>query len=213
MYTIYKLKFKNSDKLYIGQSNNPEVRYRQHINRAKAEGRRYSQRWINKHLVLGEELQMFYIDTAKSKAEADMKERLWIDYYKTLGLILTNLTEGGEGCLGYTHTEESKSKMSAMKKGKSYPHMFKATITPEQQAKMQESCKTSEKYKEAHVRQGKLMGAKNAKSYEIIYPDGSIETIHNLSEWCKENGIGRNNIKYTLNHPTRKYKGFSARNI
>jgi len=43
----------------------------------------------------------------------DQREVFWIEHFKNLGLILTNITTGGKvGSRGYKHTEESKKKIS-----------------------------------------------------------------------------------------------------
>lgn len=45
-------------------------------------------------------------------------ERYWIAYFRSIGCPLTNLTDGGDGTIGYNHSEESKAKMSASRLGK-----------------------------------------------------------------------------------------------
>jgi hypothetical protein len=46
-------------------------------------------------------------------------ERFWIAYFKQMGCQLTNLTDGGEGLLGYRHSDVTKAKISDANKGKS----------------------------------------------------------------------------------------------
>ena len=45
-------------------------------------------------------------------------EIYWIEQFRVWGFDLTNLTEGGEGMLGYYHTNESKEKISKAHKGR-----------------------------------------------------------------------------------------------
>lgn len=55
-------------------------------------------------------------------------EQFWIAYFKTLGAKLTNLTKGGEGCVGYTPTPETLLKMSAVQKGNKYGLKYDSSV-------------------------------------------------------------------------------------
>jgi len=57
-------------------------------------------------------------DTAE---EAKQHEIVLIDCFKSMGYQLANLTNGGDGCNGYRHTEEHKQKMSDRFKGDKNP--------------------------------------------------------------------------------------------
>jgi GIY-YIG catalytic domain/NUMOD3 motif len=48
------------------------------------------------------------------------RERFWIAYYRQLGHRLTNLTEGGEGTLGWTPTDETRENMRRSHLGKKH---------------------------------------------------------------------------------------------
>jgi group I intron endonuclease len=57
--------------------------------------------------------------TAETKEELNALEVYWIDRLAARDTeIGYNITEGGEGTVGYQHTEEAKLKMSVAKKGK-----------------------------------------------------------------------------------------------
>ena len=53
--------------------------------------------------------------------EAKQHEILLISCFKDLGHKLTNLTNGGDGCNGYKHTEEHKRKLAKRVSGKENP--------------------------------------------------------------------------------------------
>jgi hypothetical protein len=53
-----------------------------------------------------------------TEAEALDHEVLLISCMKDMGIELANMTDGGEGATGYQHTEESKAKISKVRKGK-----------------------------------------------------------------------------------------------
>ena len=64
-------------------------------------------------------------DTEK---EAFDHEKLLIASFRDMGFILANITDGGEGCVGFRHTDEVKQRISRLNKGRK--------ITPEQLEKL-----------------------------------------------------------------------------
>lgn len=120
---IYGLVEKNTNKLrYIGKTTDPKRRIRRHINERFMHNT-YKDRWIRKLIDCGEEPELILIDTV-CKTEWQYWEKFYISYYKFIGCLLTNGTEGGDqppSTKGRKHTEESKLKMSITKKGKPIP--------------------------------------------------------------------------------------------
>ena len=107
--------------------------------------------------------------TAETKEELNILETYWIAELNTMDtLVGYNLTEGGEGTVGYVHTDEAKLKMSTAKKGKSLsPEHCKAigraslgrTLSEEAKAKLRAanlgrkvSEETKQKLRDAHKR-------------------------------------------------------------
>lgn len=68
---------------------------------------------------------------------AFLAEMECIDAYRKSGIALINLTDGGEGCSGYSmrHSEEQKAKWSAMRKGSVSPRNG-VKLTEETKAKI-----------------------------------------------------------------------------
>lgn len=66
--------------------------------------------WYRSVIKAGEEPECFVLDTVPVEKLAEC-ERFWIETLKFLGANLTNLTTGGDGCVGYRHTDASKLKM------------------------------------------------------------------------------------------------------
>lgn len=56
-------------------------------------------------------------------------ERYWIAYFTSIGCALTNMTEGGEGSVGYEHSDDAKAKMSRSRIGKTKSDKHKAKIS------------------------------------------------------------------------------------
>ena len=123
MVFIYGLVEKKTNKLrYIGKTTDLKRRFRRHIVERFLHNS-YKDRWIRKLIDNGEELEIILIDTV-SNLDWQYWERFYISYYKFIGCLLTNGTDGGDeppSTKGRKHTEESKLKMSKTKKGKPIP--------------------------------------------------------------------------------------------
>lgn len=123
MYTVYKHINKLNGKVYIGQTALTVERrwrngkgYKIGIFRKAIE--KYG--WDNfEHIIIKEGL---------TKEEANLLESSLIKEYKELGMSY-NITDGGEGALGYKHTEETRKKMSLRNRGKRVPEHVKVMVS------------------------------------------------------------------------------------
>ena len=104
---IYKILNKINGKIYIGQTDKElSKRIAMHINTNKT----YVQRALNKYGVNAFDISI--IDSADTREILHEKEIYWI---KTLDCKVPkgyNLTDGGEGVGGYSHSEETRKKIS-----------------------------------------------------------------------------------------------------
>lgn len=114
---IYKVTTPN-DSIYIGlTSKTLKIRKSGHIRMARSKSNRRLflnplHRAILKH---GNNLKWETIDTEKSYDLLKLLEIKYISSYKKTRNML-NCTIGGDGTLGYSHTDETKLKMKALKK-------------------------------------------------------------------------------------------------
>lgn len=112
---IYMFKNNTNGKAYVGQAEDVEARYKQHIKDSK-----------NKDYVFYKALRKYGIDNFTfSIIEEDIpienineREIFWISEINSKIPNGYNMTNGGEGTHGYNHTEESKQKMREIKLGK-----------------------------------------------------------------------------------------------
>lgn len=76
-----------------------------------------------------ENFECILLEAVETKEDLDAREAYWITTLnsrdKSIGY---NITAGGEGTIGYQHTEEAKKKMSVAKKGKSLTEAHKKAI-------------------------------------------------------------------------------------
>lgn len=120
---VYKITNTKNKKSYIGKTSNsnPMNRWARHLYNAR---NKYSVSYqyqaihkaINKY---GEDNFIFeVIEECETEPESLLREQFWIKHYDSFGKRGYNLTAGGEGSSGFKHSEESRQKMSAMRKGK-----------------------------------------------------------------------------------------------
>jgi len=112
-YTIYKVTNALTGKVYIGFTSNYQNRIARH---------KYNSKYRNQHLYnsirkyglinfIFEEIYQSW-DYIHCK---NIMEPFFIKEYNSL-VFGYNLTKGGEGCLGYTHTYKTKLKLSTIDK-------------------------------------------------------------------------------------------------
>ena len=99
---------------YIGKTIDIKKRMRSHLN-IKYQNK--NSKWIHSLKKNGLSPIVEIIDEVNFN-EVDFWEMHYISLYKSWGFDLKNGTIGGEGGTGLKHTEETKMKMSLMRKGK-----------------------------------------------------------------------------------------------
>jgi group I intron endonuclease len=132
---IYKLTVISENTSYIGQTvNSLEERWWGHVALANAGGEYPLSRAIRKYGSNGFLKEILTTVTAETieelKINLNKMEISLIKEHNTRIPFGYNLTDGGEGCLGYKHPEEFKSKISKLMSGRK--------LTPEQIQRMSE---------------------------------------------------------------------------
>jgi len=131
---IYSLEYPVGNVRYIGKSDFPQKRLKDHIKEAKQRNKSHKDKWINS---LCEFPTLKIIEQTTYEHWQD-REKCWIKYYKDKGFNLVNGTDGGEGSngfLGRTHTIENRKKFSENKLGKTTPQEIKDKISGENNGK------------------------------------------------------------------------------
>jgi group I intron endonuclease len=114
---IYTLSHPITKKVvYVGKTiNTLETRLYGHIGDSKRHNRKIC-KWISK---LTSEGLIPLIEELDSSSEEDLArlEIFYIELFKAWGFDLKNHTDGGEGLIGFNHSEKSKLLMSKERKG------------------------------------------------------------------------------------------------
>jgi group I intron endonuclease len=136
MFYVYKLTNKLNSKVYIGKSLDALKRLRIHIKIAKGGKEKYPRKFHAIHAAISKYgIENFYfeilheVDSEEQAFELETKEVL---YLKTNGVQIYNLSDGGEGNSGWHHTEESKKKMSAARRGKKFSEEHRKSLSEAQ---------------------------------------------------------------------------------
>lgn len=191
---------------YIGisKNENADKRLAVHLSSARND-KRLSHlpvyKWINKHETEGFSIGYVLIDDGLSWDEACYLEVEHIREYRLIDNGLLNMTDGGEGFLGGTHSEESKEKMRAYwtlerreaqrERTKSRPtHIF----TEDEMQKMSDSAKSRHrKLRDSGLVWGLDVGPKDKTTKEvkerIVSERKSDKSYRQISDGLNRDGI------------------------
>jgi len=103
---------------YVGKSRNPRQRFRDHCALRSQESNTYKFRWVKSLIDLGLRPVLGNVAEWSNNEDACAEEKRIITHYRSLGVALTNITEGGEGACGVKQTPEHIQKRVLAKKGK-----------------------------------------------------------------------------------------------
>jgi len=102
---------------YIGKSSRGLDRPYEHAKLAATRDPRYDlkycYRWVRSLQRLGLEYEVIVLEEVDCSDWLNVHEKWWIAFARAWDCRLTNLTDGGEGMLGYRHTQATRTKMSA----------------------------------------------------------------------------------------------------
>jgi len=127
MFIIYKITNKVNGKIYIGQTTQGlKVRLGVHFSEAR-KGKTNSVIHAAIRKYGKENFDSEEICRCKSKKQMDDAEKFYIRYFKARSPIGYNLTDGGEGVLGWVPSAEWRKNTSESQKGKQYRLGMKAT--------------------------------------------------------------------------------------
>jgi group I intron endonuclease len=117
MFYIYVIENKVNGGIYVGKTKDMKRRWGQHVKSSLHESPKTKlQRAMKKYGV--ENFEMRVVDESDDEKHAlNVLERSWIRKLKDEGRDVYNLTEGGEGNVGYVPTPETRKKLSLALKG------------------------------------------------------------------------------------------------
>ena len=194
---VYKITNKITGKIYIGITNQGSgARYRHHWYESRIGEPSPIHRSMAKY---GEDnFTLEIIDFAETYEELKEKEKFWIKKFNSTDRnIGYNLTEGGDGTFGRTHSEETKEKIRQKALGRK--------ISEETKKKMSEARigKCSDKQRE-HL--SKLQEQCKQKVYQYSKQGEFIAEYNSIIEACKALNLNRDTIRRQLKNPPKNLK-------
>ena len=187
MYYVYQHRAADTNQIfYVGKGK--DKRFCDKNKRG-----RYWKHYVAKHGFIPE-----IIKNGMDEELAFLIEMECIDAYRKRGIQLINLTDGGEGCSGYSmsHTEEQKAKWSRDRKGMTSPRKG-VTLSNETRQKISESRSGSE-LSEAHkkaISNGLLGNKHTAKLTDdgVRFVRANRETMTHI-QLAEKFGIHKNTV-------------------
>jgi hypothetical protein len=124
--SVYALR-ENGFVRYVGKTiKSLECRLGEHLTQARNGFFSHKCNWIRSMFAQGLSPTITILE--KVKGDGCAAERKWIAYFKSYGIELTNLTDGGEGNLGWNPSPETRYRIGSANRD--------VVFTPERRAKM-----------------------------------------------------------------------------
>jgi len=206
MYIIYLLTNKVNSKVYIGVTNNYTKRMREH----KGTYNNYLiSKAIKKHGWNNFNSQIL-LETEDAEFAYKVAESSFIQQYQSNNPEKGyNLTEGGQGTLGFSPTPETRQRMREKKLGKKLTteHIQKIsksalgrTFTKETKNKISNKLKGNKNFQGKtftdEVKQ--ILSEHKAKDWQLLSPNNEIINIHNMRKFCIDNNLHHSAITRVL---------------
>lgn len=230
---IYILKFTGTDRVYVGQSTNIEMRYTKHKTMLRNGYSNYKLKEMY-NLYGIPTLDIIYSQHTYDRLTLDERENYYIKEYRAVehGLNI-NSTAGGGGGTGlqgevhgnsrYTNEQITQVFKLLCESDNSFLLISEYTGVSIHTIRDISKGKThkwlSEKYPEKYLIMLELIGLKSkntAKDQGIIYPlilspEGKEFSIANLSAFARENDLNKSHLSGVLNKLRKSHKGWKLK--
>lgn len=179
MACVYSLSssLEPDDIRYIGRSkhDDAEPRRKEHLTDAGRKTRTYKQNWIKSAQSAGGEIVSTVLESGLSWDESAVREVFFIAHYRSLGYALTNLTDGGDGCLGHVPSAETRAKNSASQKGRTRkPHTAETRVKMSKTQRMRKPASAETCAKISESKRGKPLSAEHCAQISATKKERSL---------------------------------------
>ena len=186
---------RNGQLRYVGKSTIGIARPRQHRRpyRLKTDYT-WKANWIRKLLELGLDYNIVIIQEFDGAEILDKAEIFWIAYFRKMGFILTNLTNGGEGTLGTKQSQETKDKKSAKLRGRkcspeTVERMRLASLGKSPSEETRKKIGDAHRGKKASEETKARMGAARRGRHHTKDAKRKISLAHGAQPFIDQNGV------------------------
>ncbi len=207
IYSIYKSTNLVTNKIYIGYTASFSNRKKQHKYESfhsKCTGyNSYFHKSIRKYGWNNFKWEIIYQSKDYEYCK-NVMENYFIRQYDTY-FNGYNVTLGGEGCLGFKHTEQHKQNLRLKYNGKNNPMYGKSYIRNDEHKKnmslLLTGIKKSKKQVEKRVQTV-------SKDWILIDPKGNKIQIKNLKQFCRDNNLNASSMGKVANKKQNHHKGW-----
>ena len=208
MYYIYALIDPINDEIfYIGKGKNK--RAWEHLKHGKNDSMNKKKiSMINNIRMLGFEPKVDFI--VENIEDEDYAYKLEYQLIKNAYLFSISLTNRIGVDLrppsrkGVRDSDETRLKKSLANKRRVF-----GPLSAEHRENLSKSLKGKSK-KERTLDHRKNIGISKAKTFDITFPDGHIERIFNMTEFCRKNELNQSHLHSTSTGKRNHHKGFTA---
>jgi group I intron endonuclease len=203
---VYQIINKVNQKTYVGKTKRKlSVRFSQHKHQAfKQNKQTYLHRAIRKYGIENFELKI--LEKIVDINLLNEKEKYWIQKISPE----YNMTEGGEGVLGYKFSKELKKYLSDIKKGIKFSEEHRRNLSicnKGERNPMYGRCGNlnpfyGKKHSDEFIE-------KKSKEYCFYAPTGEKIYIKNLTKYCRENNLHTGNMCSLYYGKIKSYKGYT----
>lgn len=186
MFIIYRLVNKVNSKCYVGVTNNYPKRMREH---SYASNNFMISKAIKKYGWKNFVNEVLY-ETDDSDIAYHFAESHYIKIFDSMNPSRGyNLTEGGQGNIGYVPSNETRQKMRTAKLHR----------------------KLTEEHKK-NISKSLFSKSANQKQWTLVSPEGETVAVTNITKFCEDNNIRYLGIWRVLNGYRNHHKGWKAPN-
>ena len=192
---VYKTTNIINDKIYVGQDSKNNPNYLGSGKIMKRAIKKYGKDNFTKEI----------LEICKTKKELDKLEKFWIhELNSTNNVIGYNITDGGEGCLGLRHSEETKKIMRLNNIGSNNP-MYGKKLSKKSISRRSNKVKLEGTFKGKNNGNFKYVILETDLKRLFIEEDKTIGEIANIFK-CSRDVINGNLRKFKINKPkSNKY--------
>lgn len=200
---IYKITNKVNGKIYIGLTvQGTRTRYLHHLYEARSGSNFPVHRAIRKYGEENFEVETLFETT--NHDELKVKEQEYIQKYNTYKTEYGyNLTKGGDGTLGRTHSEETKTKIADKAKGRKRSEESKKRSSESHKKRAIED----PEYRKKRSLAAQIGNLERQKTIEVYDLEGNLLSTHNsIMEAAKTYNVDRGTIARQISGKTTKRK-------
>ena len=179
IYSIYKFVNKINGKCYIGFTKNVKKRLNEH---RLSRDNTYFHNSIKKYGIENFSFEIIY-QSKDGQHCKDVMESYFINLYDSFNSGY-NLTHGGEGLLGFNHTETTKNKMRKPKSEIHIQNLKKSRNKREDRPMLGKKHSDETKQKMSETRKG-IQNNKNKK--QLLTPDGLFASVTEAGKFYGHN--------------------------